>query len=155
MEGMRKIMSRYIGRFALIVIGAFLVLWAAQEMGLGQQAPQVPPDIRSGKNPLVSSDAVLAKAKKAYVENCLQCHGETGKGDGPMSGMLKERPADLSDPAIVGPMTDGEIFWAATKGRLPVMPAFESKLTNQERWSLVLFLRDLSKTKPNTKSHNK
>jgi hypothetical protein len=72
-----------------------------------------------------------------------------------MSGMLKERPADLSDKDIVGPMTDGEIFWAATKGRLPIMPAFESKLTNQERWSLVLFLRDLSKTKPNTKSHNK
>ena len=148
-------MSRWNGRLALIVVVACLVLGATLEIGLGQQSPPVPPDIRSGKNPLVSSEAVLTKAKKVYVENCLQCHGETGKGDGPMSGMLKERPADLSDEAIVGPMTDGEIFWAATKGRLPIMPAFESKLTNQERWSLVLFLRDLSKTKPNTKSHNK
>jgi mono/diheme cytochrome c family protein len=149
-----KIMSRTSGRFALIVMGAVLALWVGQKLSLGQQAPPVPSAIRSGKNPVASSDAILAKAKKVYVENCLQCHGESGKGDGPMSGMLKERPADLSDPGIVGPMTDGEIFWAATKGRLPIMPAFESKLTNQERWSLVLFLRELSKTKPNTKSHN-
>lgn len=112
---------------------------------------QVPPDILSGKNPLPASDAVLARGKTAFTDNCVSCHGTGGKGDGPMSGMLKERPADLSNAAFVGALTDGEIFWAITKGMPPVMPPFESKLKNPERWSLVHYLRDLSKTKPNTR----
>jgi len=112
---------------------------------------KVPPDILKGKNPVPTTPEVLAKGKVAFKDNCAQCHGDTGKGNGPMAGMLKEPPADLSDPAIVGPLTDGEMFWSITKGRPPVMPAFESKLTNQDRWSLVNFLRDLSKTKPNTR----
>ena len=96
---------------------------------------------------------MLAQGQAAFKDNCAQCHGETGKGDGPMAGMLKEPPADLSDPAIVGPLTDGEMFWSITKGRPPVMPAFEAKIANQDRWALVNFLRALSNTKPNTKPH--
>ncbi len=109
----------------------------------------VPRDILTKKNPVASSDAVLSKARKAYSDNCLQCHGESGKGDGPMAGMLKEKPADLSNSSMVAGLTDGEIFWSITNGREKVMPPFASKLTEEERWSLVCFLRDLSKTKPN------
>ncbi len=134
----------------LCAVCALLILTFTQASG---QWTKVPPDILTGKNPVPTSDAVLAKGKAAFKDNCAQCHGETGKGDGPMAGMLKEPPADLSDPAIVGPLTDGEMFWSITKGRPPVMPAFEAKITNQDRWALVNFLRDLSKTKPNTKPH--
>ncbi len=143
-------MTKIAQRLILGVVCALLLLWIAQVLG---QDIKVPPDILSGKNPVPPTDTVLAKGKTAFAENCVQCHGETGKGNGPMAGMLKEPPADLSDAAIVGPLTDGEIFWAITKGRPPVMPAFESKLTNPERWSLVHFLRNLSKTKPNNRPH--
>ncbi len=132
------------------VVITILLLALTQATG---QAIKVPPDILTGKNPVPSTPAVLEKGKAAFKDNCAQCHGDTGKGNGPMAGMLKEPPADLSDSAIVGPLTDGEMFWSITKGRPPVMPAFESKLTNQDRWALVDFLRDLSKTKPNTKPH--
>jgi mono/diheme cytochrome c family protein len=110
---------------------------------------KIPKDILTKKNPLASSEAVLANAKKAYSDNCLQCHGESGKGDGPMSGMLKEKPADLSESKFVGGLTDGEIFWSMTKGREKIMPAFEAKLTENERWGLVVFVRSLSNTQPN------
>lgn len=133
-----------------LIFGAACALLLLALTRASGQAVKVPPDILTGKNPVPSTDAVLAKGKAAFAENCAQCHGETGKGNGPMAGMLKEPPADLSNPANLGPLTDGEIFWSITKGRPPVMPAFESKLTNQERWSLVGFLRNLSKTKPNT-----
>jgi mono/diheme cytochrome c family protein len=116
---------------------------------LFSQDEKVPNDIIIKKNPVVSSDAVLAKAKKVYEENCLTCHGENGKGDGPMAGMLKERPADLTNAALVGPLTDGQVYWAITKGRKPSMTEFESKLSVDERWSQVLFIRTFSKTKPN------
>ncbi len=141
-----KLMARHPLR---MTIGACTLLLLGLSLTSGQDT-KVPPDILSGKNPVPATGAVLAKGKAAFTENCVQCHGVAGKGDGPMAGMLKEPPADLSNPANLGPLTDGEIFWSITKGRPPVMPAFESKLSNQERWALVNFLRDLSKTKPNT-----
>ena len=116
------------------------------------QDEKAPKDIQTKKNPVESSDAVLAKAKTVYEENCLMCHGENGKGDGPMAGMLKEKPTDISDAKIIGEATDGEIFWFITKGKKP-MPPFETKLSEEERWSLVHLMRSLSKTKPNNTPH--
>lgn len=116
------------------------------------QDDKAPKDIQTKKNPVASSDAVLAKAKTVYEENCLMCHGEAGKGDGPMASMLKEKPTDVSDAKIIGEATDGEIFWFITKGKKP-MPNFENKLSEEERWSLVHLMRSLSKTKPNNTPH--
>ena len=116
------------------------------------QDDKAPKDIQTKKNPVESSDAVLAKAKTVYEENCLMCHGEAGKGDGPMASMLKEKPTDVSDAKIIGEATDGEIFWLITKGKKP-MPPFETKLSEEERWSLVHLMRSLSKTKPNNTPH--
>ncbi len=128
------------------IILAALLCWysiaAAQD-----KAPQ---DIVVKKNPIEPSDPIVAKAKDAFEGNCLQCHGASGKGDGPMSGMLKEKPADLTNPSLLSALTDGQIFWILSKGKQPVMPAFESKLTPEERWSLVHFLRGMSKTQPNS-----
>lgn len=112
----------------------------------------VPKDVLTKKNPVALSDAVTTKAKSDYEENCLMCHGETGKGDGPMAGMLKERPSDLSDTTNLSAMTDGEIFWMITKGVKP-MPPFETKLPEEDRWGLVHLMRTMSKSKSNTTPH--
>ena len=110
----------------------------------------VPKDVATKKNPIASSDSVLAKAKSAYEEKCQMCHGETGKGDGPMAGMLKEKPADLSDSKVMGELSDGEIFWMITKGEKSAgMPPFEATLSEDDRWGLVNLLRSMSNTKPN------
>jgi len=131
---------------SMVAVATVLLLVA---INVRSEDEKIPKDILTKKNPVALSDAVLAKGKSAYSDNCLQCHGELGKGDGPMSGMLKEKPADLSEVKFVGGLTDGEIFWSITKGRDKVMPAFEGKLTDSERWGLVIFVRSLSNTKPN------
>lgn len=130
-------------------LGFLLTTLALVNFQAFSQDDKAPKDIQTKKNPVASSDAVLAKAKAAYEENCLMCHGETGKGDGPMASMLKERPADISDPKILSEATDGEIFWLITKGKKP-MPPFETKLSEEDRWGLVNLMRAMSKTKPNT-----
>ena len=136
--------------------GMTLVFAAAALLALNVQlfshGADVPKEVATKKNPVASSDAVLAKAKNAYEENCLMCHGETGKGDGPMAGMLKEKPPDVSDAKLMSEMSDGEIFWIITKGVKP-MPPFESKLSEEDRWSLVHLMRSMSKTKPNNTPH--
>jgi len=104
------------------------------------------------KNPVSSSSSVLAKAKSNFEDNCTPCHGDQGKGDGALADSLNKRPKDLTSAKEVAGLTDGEIFWTITKGRDP-MPAFEQKLTDEERWGLVHLLRSISKTKPNTTPH--
>ncbi len=36
------------------------------------------------------------EGKLSFVKFCASCHGETGKGDGPVAESLKPRPADLT-----------------------------------------------------------
>jgi putative copper resistance protein D len=130
--------------------GMILSLAAAALIGaaINVFSHDVPKDIATKKNPVASSDAALTKAKSNYEENCLMCHGENGKGDGPMAGMLKEKPPDISDSKMMGEMTDGEIYYMITKGMKP-MPPFETKISEEERWGLVHLMRSISKTKPN------
>ena len=41
-------------------------------------------------------EALVAGGKDLFVRRCASCHGEGGKGDGPMAAVLKNPPADLT-----------------------------------------------------------
>ncbi|WP_113911841.1 c-type cytochrome [Roseovarius dicentrarchi] len=36
------------------------------------------------------------EGRRLYVENCVQCHGPTGKGDGPLAAGMVPAPNDLT-----------------------------------------------------------
>jgi mono/diheme cytochrome c family protein len=95
----------------------------------------------SAKNP-VKSDAVSIKdGKTLYIKNCESCHGEAGKGNGTKAKNLDISCGDLS-VAGVSKISDGELYWKITEGRKP-MPTFSKKLTDNERWSVINYLRTL------------
>ncbi len=100
----------------------------------------VPDDAKKMKNPVPRSVATLAAAKAIFNDQCVSCHGETGKGDGPDAMMYDPQPADLSDAHMMSEMTDGEIFYKITEGRKP-MPSFKTKFTDEQRWQLVHYVR--------------
>src|SRR6266545_1983627 len=88
----------------------------------------------------------LTLAALVFLQSQLFSHDDTV----PKAGMLKEKPADLSDAKNMGEISDGEIFWMITKGEKSAgMPPFETKLSEDERWGLVSFMRSMSKSKPN------
>jgi mono/diheme cytochrome c family protein len=102
-----------------------------------------PPDIKQKPNPVAPSEAVLKEAKVIYVEKCSNCHGETGKGDGPDAMMYDPSPADLSSTKYMSKLTDGELYYKITVGKKP-MPSFGKRLTEEQRWRLVILLRSFA-----------
>ena len=108
----------------------------------------VPLEDKVRKNPLPANDANLNAAKPVYNEYCSNCHGDTGKGDGSDAMMYDPAPSDLTEPKHMTHLTDGEIFYQITQGRKP-MPSFRKKLTEDQRWQLVILVRSfLAPTTP-------
>jgi mono/diheme cytochrome c family protein len=52
-------------------------------------------------------------------------------------------PADLTDTRHMNTVTDGEIFYQISEGRKP-MPSFKKRLTEDQRWGLVLLVRSFA-----------
>lgn len=103
----------------------------------------VPEEIKKLKNPIAPTESTLMAARGIYMDECAECHGEHGKGDGPKAMMHTPAPADLTDAGQMNKVTDGEIFYQISEGRKP-MPSFKKRLTEEQRWGLVLFVRSFS-----------
>lgn len=105
------------------------------------QAWEAPARAARKKNPLAGEAAVQA-GRRLYVQHCLSCHGEKGKGDGKQAKDLEKPPGDLSNPRV-WEQSDGALFWKITEGRKP-MPSFEPLMGEEERWQVVLYTRSLA-----------
>ena len=76
------------------------------------------------------------------MAQCLECHGDTGKGDGSSGKGLSPRPTNLTDSNVIG-QTDGVLFWKITNGRNH-MPAFETLASENDRWNVINYLHALA-----------
>lgn len=106
------------------------------------QSWTVPEDERAVENPLEATPQVLAAGEASYEKQCVLCHGESFEGDGSAVAMFEKKPPDLSTREARERLTDGEIFYKITVGKSP-MPAMESKLSEEERWQVVHYVRSL------------
>ena len=102
----------------------------------------VPDAERAVENPVEATPEAVAAGAASYEKQCMMCHGEQFEGDGPAAAMFPKAPPDLSTKEARERMTDGEIFYKITMGKSP-MPPMEAKLSEEERWQLVHFLRTL------------
>jgi len=94
------------------------------------------------QNPVASSEASIAEGQGIYRQHCVRCHGAAGKGDGSKAESLKVRPADLSTPKM-GRRKDGALYFTIIEGK-EEMPSFRSKLSTNEVWALVNYVRTLA-----------
>jgi len=108
----------------------------------------VPFEAKQVKNPLSIDPAAAAKQiAPVFRDKCSECHGETGEGNGRQAKMYDPGPSNLTDTLRFKDITDGELYYVITTGHKP-MPSYRKKLTEEQRWQLVLFVRHLSKTVP-------
>ena len=100
-----------------------------------------PEEANSYKNPYAGNAKASAKGRKIYQKLCWSCHGTTGIGDGPAAAALTTAPTNYTDPRVQD-QTDGAIFWKINNGR-GAMTSFETSLTEDQRWMLVNYIREL------------
>ncbi len=97
------------------------------------------------ENPYPGDVAAVAQGGTLYsAQGCAVCHGEKGKGDGAAAGGLPVRPPDFTSRERMITRSDPDLFWAITRGReKSQMPAYGQKLSENEVWDLVNYLRSL------------
>jgi mono/diheme cytochrome c family protein len=74
---------------------------------------------------------------------CVLCHGIYGKGNGEAGLSLEKKPANFLALNVIN-QTDGAIFWKITHGNPPMAP-YEGLLSEEQRWKLVNYIRELEK----------
>lgn len=81
-----------------------------------------------------------------FSQNCAQCHGETGKGDGPSRETMKPKappPANFTDPALMAGLSPFKAFNTVTYGVEKTAMADFSALSEEERWQVAFYLFSL------------
>jgi mono/diheme cytochrome c family protein len=48
---------------------------------------------------IASSPELVDRGKKLFEQNCVQCHGPIGKGDGPAASTMNPRPRNFTEPS--------------------------------------------------------
>lgn len=99
-------------------------------------------------NPRTRTSASVNRGKVVYETYCLICHGEGGRGDGPISseagGPFPGVRSLVTD--TVGRRTDGYLYGvivnASAMGR-GLMPRYGDKIRGTDQWDLVNYVRAL------------
>jgi mono/diheme cytochrome c family protein len=103
---------------------------------------KAPANFSGMKNPTPANKDNVANGKDLYAKHCKSCHGAAGLGDGPKAATLDVSCGDFSSKAFQA-QTDGDIFYKLTEGK-GKMPGFKKNLPeNNDRWSLVNYMRTL------------
>jgi mono/diheme cytochrome c family protein len=110
---------------------------------LAREAPK-------GPNPVPIDDANLIEGINLYAQHCALCHG-TAAGDSsasPVAKGLYPRPPQLATDGVEDD-AEGISFWKIKHGiRWTGMPSWGGALTDQQIWTLALFLKRMNNLPP-------
>ena len=136
MDARQKLRLRKILFVALLALIALSIVLGVTHRGQWN----IPEDAKLRQNPIHASPQAPDSARTLYNDHCERCHGKTGRGDGADATKFATSPRDLTDGSRMSAQSDGELFYKISEGRRP-MPEFKTKLTEEQRWQLVLLMR--------------
>lgn len=123
-----------------------LETWMAKtslEATLDREAPQ-------SANPLAKTDENLLRGAKLYMENCAVCHGAAQGNAAParLAQGFFQKPPQLASEGVEDD-AEGVSFWKIKHGiRMTAMPSFTKILSDEQIWTLALFLKHMDKLPP-------
>lgn len=97
---------------------------------------------RELRSPLAPGDAAARERGATLFKTfCQPCHGEAGRGDGPVVSRGFPAPPPLDAEHAVT-LKDGQLFHILTYGQ-GNMASYASQLSREDRWKVILYLRSL------------
>ncbi|MGB6486167.1 MAG: cytochrome c [Steroidobacteraceae bacterium] len=110
---------------------------------LAKEAPTTP-------NPVPLTDANVIAGIQLYGQHCAVCHG-TAAGDASASPIAKgeyPRPPQLATDGVEDD-SEGVSYWKIAHGiRWTSMPSWKATLSDQQMWTVALFLKHMDKLSP-------
>ena len=92
--------------------------------------------------PALGSASQLERGLSVFRAHCVQCHGAPGVSPEPFALSLRPLPTPLvrsgrdRDPAY--------LYWVVKNGiKMTAMPAWEFRITEEEHWAVVAFVKQL------------
>ncbi len=124
--------------FILLVVLLFLLIGAAgmaPGMVFAQDGGQDQPGEPTG---------IAYRGQRLFVQRCVQCHGEQGKGDGPLAEQIPGGIPDFTAPDYAADMSPQDVFDVITEGRMDkMMPPWGDQLGEEDRWDLTAYVWSL------------
>jgi mono/diheme cytochrome c family protein len=110
----------------VVLVAAGLAVWSDDAAG---QRRQQKPDLDAGE--------------RLYKQNCINCHGPSGKGDGAAAEKLSPKPTDLTSPAMQS-KKDAELLEVIKLGRAgTAMPGWMGEIDEREMRDVLAYIRTL------------
>ncbi len=142
-------------------------LGSATEAPLGQRVihPAPPGEFTGLSNPLRKEEReemheAIEAGREIYYKNCVFCHGDHLDGKGIFYEGINPQPANFQDPGTIAMLQESFLFWRISTGGIGLprestpwdsaMPRWETMLSEEERWKVVLFLYDHTGYSPRT-----
>ena len=96
-------------------------------------------------DPFPARPPTLARGAAIYREQCIQCHGPAGRGDGPKAKQLiGPPPADLGDRAALATVSPVDMYRKIAIGVEGTgMPEYAQSLSSDDRWAVTTYMGTL------------
>lgn len=155
MDNQKKLSNDNLYKFQHLNVSAFPLKGSFAKNSL--YYPFEPPEYGEPEkvytNPLPRTKFVVERGKTLFRRFCIPCHNEDGKGNGPIVSqvILKEDeegfppPKDLTSEST-RKLTDGRLFHILSAGQNLMFP-FHDKLSDFDKWALIVYLRELQNEK--------
>jgi mono/diheme cytochrome c family protein len=92
---------------------------------------------------LAYSREQLELGEQVWQANCAECHGETGRGDGPKAAELPSPVGDLTQQPEVVALSDDDLYTIVTEG-VGDMQSFAETLDEESRRAVAAYARTLA-----------
>jgi mono/diheme cytochrome c family protein len=90
-------------------------------------------------NPVQADKVSLQRGEILYSFHCALCHGDTGRGDGPLADYFSRTPERLTSEKATAEF-DGTVYLMISQG-VGEMPPLAENLTVRERWDVINYIR--------------
>lgn len=104
----------------------------------------VPKEYEGARSTAPAGQATLAAGGRLYAQHCASCHGGDGSGGGEAAKSLSPSPALLAYMITRPVAVDEYLLWSIADGGHQFeteMPAFKDKLSRDDIWRIIAFMR--------------